>query len=767
MNLPSHDDILQFLAESPAPATKRELSQAFGIKGDARRPFREQLRKMVKKGLIEKQDDGAFALPDALPETTTLVITDMSLDGEMIAIPTDRIGSDDKDIPTIYVIADTPHTHDLQIGTRILARLRKVDADEYDAHIMRVLDSAETRIIGLVRKNKKGYLLTPANKKAKDEYIIPDQDMGDAKEGDLVTASIQPTPRGMSKKFVRILDVIGHESDRKIISILSAYENGLNEEFPPDVVAATVDMSVPELGKRQDLRTVPLVTIDGEDARDFDDAVFAEQTDDGGFHLIVAIADVSYYVRPASDIDNEAYRRGNSTYFPDRVIPMLPERLCNDLCSLRPDEERACLAAHMWIDKTGALQKYKFVRGLMKSKARLTYTQVQSAKDGLPDDQTEPLMDAVINPLYKAFDILLAHREERGALDLDLPERQIVINDNNEMAGVTLRTRFDSHRLIEEFMILANVAAASALEDKDAPCVYRVHEKPDATKLDGVRDFLEAFDLSFPKGQVVRSPQINALLRKAGELPYSHMISEVILRTQSQAHYSTNNKGHFGLALQRYAHFTSPIRRYADLLVHRSLIKAYKLGEGGLSDEESVTMEEKSEHISDTERKSVNAERSAVDRFTSAFLSDKIGEEFSGRITGVTRFGLFVQLADTGADGFIPMRSMKNDYYEHVERQHALIGRRHGRIFRLGAKIDVRLIEADPLTGSTILELANDKGADIEGANFQKASRAKHNNDGKKQHKKPHKHGKKGRKSSYGKKNAPHKKKKNFKKKQK
>jgi ribonuclease R len=448
--------------------------------------------------------------------------------------------------------------------------------------------------------------------------------------------------------------------------------------------------------------------------------VFAE-ADGDGFHLLVAIADVSYYVRPETAIDKEAYRRGNSTYFPDRVVPMLPERLSNDLCSLRPRENRACLAMHMWIDRNGEMHRHKVVRGIMRSDARLTYEQAQAAKDGLTDDTTGPIMEKVIEPLYAAYDLLWKAREKRGALDLDLPERQIIIDKNNRMSGVRLRQRLDSHKLIEEFMILANVAAAQALEAKKAPCVYRVHDKPDPKKLDSAREFLESFELSIPKGGSIKPAQINVILHKAASLPYSHLVSEVILRSQSQAHYHPENLGHFGLALSKYAHFTSPIRRYADLLVHRSLIRAYGLGPGGLDQGQEVRLEEMCQHISDTERQSMEAERAAVDRFTAQWLSQRIGAQFGGRISGVTRFGLFVKLDESGADGLIPIRSLPgNDFYNHDEKQHALIGSRYGRVYRMGARVQVTLAEADGMTGSTILALVGDESAEIPGFSIKK-----------------------------------------------
>ena len=437
---------------------------------------------------------------------------------------------------------------------------------------------------------------------------------------------------------------------------------------------------------------------------------------------------------------------------------MLPEALSNDMCSINPNVDRACMGFHIWINDKGEMTKYRVFRGLMKSHARLTYEQVQAAKDGVKDDLTTPLMKDVINPLYEAYAILDAARQRRGALDLDLPERQILISDKGKMTGVKKRSRLDAHKLIEEFMILANVAAAKALEAKDAPCVYRIHDKPSSDKLDAAREFLEAFDLSLSKNGIAKPAQLNHLLKKASESQYSQLISQVILRTQSQAIYHPENIGHFGLALDRYAHFTSPIRRYADLLVHRSLIRAYGLGEGGLSEEEDVTLTEKADHISQTERKSSEAERNATDRFTAAWMSERIGAEFSGVINGVTRFGLFVTLDENGADGLVPMRSLPDDYYIHDEAQHALVGRKHKRIYRLGAPVKIRLKEADGLTGSSVFEMANNDSADIPGIKFKKVKMYQSSN--KNGQKKNYKKNKKGNKTPGKTKNRNFKKKK-------
>lgn len=758
-NVPSQEDVLEFIADSETPLTKREIGKAFDIKGADRVPFKKLLRGLENDGLLVKHPGGGFSVPTALPAVGVIEVIDIDVDGEVIARPTQWNEKLQGDMPKILVAPDKKGHPSLGTGDRVLARLNRQNDKMYQANVIRRLDTPKGRVMGLVSRHKKGWVLLPTDKKAKYHFDIHQQDLNDAKEGDLAIGEIQPS-RTMKNRYIRIVDVIGHQADPKAISIISAHEMGLREDFPTAVIAETSKMKVPPVKGREDLRDIPLVTIDGADARDFDDAVFAEKQEDGSFHLMVAIADVAYYVTPDSHLDREAYARGNSTYFPDRVIPMLPEKLSNDLCSLRPKEDRACMAVHLRVSSEGKLTGYKFVRGLMKSAARLTYEQVQhvydlySNADNTPPTQPSPrrgegnerlsqlhgsegelpdvgwggklqdLYNDIIEPLYEAYEILDAARRKRGALDLDLPERQILIDDDGNMKGVRKRTRLDSHKLIEEFMILANVAAASALEDKRAPCVYRIHDTPKPEKVDAVRSFIQGFGLELAKGQVIRSSTVNRLLEQASGLPYSHLISQVVLRAQSQAVYSPENIGHFGLALTKYAHFTSPIRRYADLIVHRSLIKAFGLGSGGLSKGEEVTLEERSDHISHTERLSAEAERNAVDRFTAAYLSEQVGAEFEGRISGVSRFGLFVELADTGADGLIPMRTLPNDYYIHDELQHALIGRRTGRIYRMGANVIVRLVEADGLTGSTLLELTNSDSADIPGIKLKKSNEA-------------------------------------------
>ncbi len=749
MALPEKEDIVNFIRYFGEPITKREIARGFAIKGDDRHALKTILRELLKNGTIIKLAGQRYALPSVLPTITAIEITQLDIDGNLFAAPTEWDTELQGPVPLIEIKPDKKTLPALKEHDRVLARLRRVTETLYEARVIRRLETPKDKVLGIITKKKGTFFLKPAKKKARDDFEIAQKNINGAQDGDIALAEIQPS-RGERHKKVRIIQIIGHADDPKAISLIALHEASLRSVFPEKVLEETEKMTVPKLGKREDLRSIPLVTIDGADARDFDDAVFAEKDTDpsnkDGYHMIVAIADVAWYVRQNTMLNEEAYQRGNSTYFPDRVLPMLPEKLSNDLCSLRPKENRACMAVHMWIDDKGKLLRYKFVRGLMRSAARLTYEQVQAAKDGIRDDTTDALMDSVIDPLYEAYAILDEARRKRSALELDLPERQIIINDEGRMTGVKKRLRLDSHKLIEEFMILANVAAALALEKRKAPCMYRVHERPSADRLDNARGFVESFGLSLPKGQVTQPEQINMILEKAAKLPYSHLISEVILRTQAQAVYTPENLGHFGLALKRYAHFTSPIRRYADLLVHRSLIRAYDLGEGGLEDQEAVTLEDMAHHISTTERASAEAERNAIDRFTASYLSTQIDAEFQGRINGVTRFGLFVTLEESGADGLIPIRTLPKDFYVHNEQQHALIGRQHKRIYRLGAEVTIRIKEADPITGSTIFSLIGDESADIPGFKIKGSPFPSRNTAGK--HKKSKKFYKKKKKTS-------------------
>jgi ribonuclease R len=425
--------------------------------------------------------------------------------------------------------------------------------------------------------------------------------------------------------------------------------------------------------------------------------------------VTVAIADVAHYVRPGSALDREALHRGNSVYFPDRVVPMLPERISNDLCSLRPREDRAALAVRMVIGADGRKRSHSFHRITMRSAARLNYTQAQHAIGGHTDDDTDLLLDPVLRPLYAAYDVLQRARATRGPLDLYLPERKILLRADGTVDRVITPERLESHRLIEEFMILANVAAAETLEHARVPLIYRVHDEPSLEKVEALRQFLQTLHISLPKGSVLRAEQFNQILDRVRGRDVEKLVNEVVLRSQAQAEYAAENYGHFGLNLRRYAHFTSPIRRYADLIVHRGLVRSQSFGPDGLpGSQDTRALGEVAAQISAAERRAMKAERETNDRLIAHFLADRIGATFEGHISGVTRAGLFVKLDDTGADGFVPARTIGQEYFRYEEHMHAMVGNRSGESHRLGDRVTVKLVEAAPVAGALRFELLSE-----------------------------------------------------------
>ncbi len=713
---PTKEQVAEFIRESPAPVGKREIARAFQLSGEDRIALKQMIRELAAEGLIERGRGRRVAAPEALPAVALVQVTEIDLDGEVLAAP---VNWREEGPPPVITMAPERRGHPaLAPGDRVLARLQRLPDGTYAGSTIRRLDrAAVTRRVGVYRREAGGGRIQSTEKRQSESLRIAESDAGGARDGELVVVELTSGGRlGQGRAIV--LERLGDAAEPRAISLIAIHANGIPTEFAGDALAQAAAAEPAGLAGREDLRAVPLVTIDGADARDFDDAVWAETDADpqnpGGWHLLVAIADVGHYVPPGSPLDREARRRGNSCYFPDRVVPMLPEALSNGLCSLKPGEPRAVLAAHLWIDRDGRLKRHRFIRGLMRSAARLTYEQVQAARNGSPDDLTGPLLDPVLAPLYGAYEALAKARTERGTLDLDLPERTVRLDPSGKVASIAVRTRLDSHRLIEEFMIAANVAAAETLERRQRPCLYRIHATPDPAKLEALREFLAPLGYTLAKGQVIRPRVFAQILAKAAGRPESPVINQVILRSQAQAVYSPDNIGHFGLALTHYAHFTSPIRRYADLVVHRALIELLHLGPGGITPAEQAQLDSTGEHVSMTERRAAEAERDAVDRFVAAFMADRVGGTFSGTIGGVTRFGLFVTLSETGADGLVPISTLPDDFYVHDERDHALIGRRWGRVYRLGAAVRVRLVEADPLTGSTLLALLDDEqGADL------------------------------------------------------
>ncbi|MGQ9370950.1 ribonuclease R [Azospirillum sp. A39] len=731
---PTRDEVLAFIRSSPVPVGKREVARAFRLSGSAdRERLKELMRGLEASGAVERGRGKKMAPPRSLPEVTVLEATAIDADGEVLARPLTWTGEGEP--PRIFMMPEKKGHPALAPGDRVLARLKRVNERLYEARTIRRIDGTVGRVLGVYRLGAEGGRIVPTDRRNQAELSVLPANAEGAEDGDLVLADVLPATRlGLAQ--ARVVERIGPTAEPRAISLIAIHAHGLPTVFGRAAEAEAAAAAVPPLRGRSDLRDVPLVTIDGADARDFDDAVWAEPDPDpanpGGWHLLVAIADVAYYVRPGSHLDRAAFERGNSAYFPDRVVPMLPEALSNDLCSLRPGAERGCLAVHLWLDARGELKRHRFERALMRSAARLTYEQVQAARDGHPDDDTGPLIEPVLAPLYGAFACLWKARAGRGTLDLDLPERRVRLDEAGRVAGIAVRERFDSHRLIEEFMICANVAAAESLEAAGMPCVYRVHDQPAAEKLEALREFLDGTGYTLARGQVPRPELFTRLLRQAEGRPEAPLISELVLRAQAQAVYSPDNIGHFGLALRRYAHFTSPIRRYADLLVHRALIRAHGLGVGGLDDAAMAGLADAAEHISMTERRAAAAERDAVDRYTASYLSQHVGAVFSGRVTGVTRFGLFVRLDESGADGLVPASTLPDDRYEHDEHAHALVGQRRGLVFRLGAPVKVAVVEADPLTGSTLFRLRDAEGADLAWHSGNATARGGGKNDGRK-----------------------------------
>ncbi|MEZ5900481.1 MAG: ribonuclease R [Hyphomicrobiaceae bacterium] len=708
--LPSREQIIEFLNSFQGKAGKREIARAFGVRAGARIALKRILAEMAEEGLLagNKKD---LREPGRLPAVTQIEVTGRDRDGDLIGKPV--IWEDEGPRPVVRLLIST-REGDAEIGAgdRVLAKLSKLprDADaDYEATPIKKLPREKRRLLGIYREAKRGGgTIEPIDRKELKSWSIAPGDEGEAKDGDLVRFDLARKGRFATPR-AHVLESLGNPSDQRQISLIAIHAHGIPEDFPESVLIEAEHLDPPTMDVRTDLREVPLLTIDPVDARDHDDAVYAEPDADpnneGGWVVIVAIADVAHYIRPDTKLDREAQLRGNSVYFPDRVVPMLPEKISNDLCSLREGEERPCLAARMVFNKWGEKRSHTFLRAMMKSAAKLSYQEAQAAIDGNVSEKCAPLMERALRPLWEAYAALAKARDKRGPLDLDLPERKIKLDEKGRVAQIITPERLDAHRLIEEMMIQANVAAAETLEENKSPLVYRVHDAPSQEKLKGLRDFLETLDMKIPHAGALKPDAFNKVLAQAKDLPVPDLVNEVILRSQSQAEYAPKNIGHFGLNLARYAHFTSPIRRYADLLVHRALVRALKLGEGGLTDEEIPRLTAISKQISDTERRAMAAERETMDRLIAAHLADHVGATFAARIAGVTRSGLFVKLKDTGADGYIPISSLGNDYYHHVEAAHALIGARTGEGYRLGDVVEVRLLEVIPSAGAMRFEM--------------------------------------------------------------
>ena len=672
--LPPHDEVAAFIAER-GETDLHEMARHFGVKGADRRALRALVKDMsgeLQVRLAKAEDTPAVRLAPGRDEAAK---------------------------------GGAPG-----VGDRVLVRFEPDGEGGTEARLIRRLGASAPKVLGVVRKGRREVRVEPADRRGRDVYLLAGPEAEALRDGDLVRVQGSGDGRGYGPKPARLLEVVGREDHPRAASILAIAAHDIPTGFDPRAEEEAERAPTPVLGSRTDLRDLPLITIDPADARDHDDAVFAEPDPEheGGWIAWVAIADVAAYVRPGSALDKEAWTKGNSVYFPDRVEPMLPERLSAGLCSLVEHEDRATLAVRMTFDAEGRKTGHRFVRGLMRCAAGISYEQAQSAIEGRVDEATGPLLEPVLKPLWAAYAVLKRGRDARSPLAIESAERSIRLSAEGEVASITPRPSLEAHRLIEEFMIQANVSAAEELEKRRTPLVYRIHDASSQEKLLALADFLDSLGIPWTKGAPPTTRRFNELLAQTREGPAAEIVNEVVLRSQSQAVYSPDNIGHFGLNLQRYAHFTSPIRRYADLVVHRALIRALKLGDDSLPDGDVARLAETAEHITATERRAMAAERDATDRYVAAFLADRVGAEFEGRITGVTRFGLFIRLAETGADGLVPVSSLGAEYFVHDERLHAMVGERSGVRWPLGKPVTVRLREATPLTGGLLFDMESE-----------------------------------------------------------
>jgi ribonuclease R len=711
--LPSRKQILDFIATSDQPAGKREIAKAFGLRGQDKIDLKRLLNDMADEGLIDHSRGRAFHQAGGVPRVTVLRVSQVDDSGNVFAVPEQWHAETP---PPRLRVVERGRRSALGIGDRLLCRTEE-KGEGWLAHPMKKLARAAELVLGVVRRDGDRFWLSPVDKRERREFAI--HELKDAEAGDLVLCEVSGRPPRVS---ARVDAVLGDPFAPRSFSLIAIHKHGLRAEFAQEAIDEAHRVAKQPLGEREDLTHLPIVAIDPEDARDHDDAIWAAADGEGGWNVIVAIADVSFYVRPGGELDREARARGNSVYFPDRVVPMLPEELSADICSLKAGEDRAAMACHMRIGKDGALKEWRFSRATVRIAANIAYEDAQAAIDAAQEevvDVSSPvcfmppvegrvpqeLVDNALKPQWACWRALFAARRKRDPLELDLPERRVMLDEKGRIMSIAPRDRLDAHRLVEDYMIAANVAAARALEAKKAPVMYRVHEPPSREKLVALKDYLKTFGIEFALGQVIKPGTFNRILERVGDADGREEIMEQLLRTQMQARYAPERLGHFGLALPTYAHFTSPIRRYADLLVHRSLVDAYKLGEGGLPRGEEEKFEEIGEKISMLERRAMEAERDTIDRYVAAYLADQVGQLVECRITGVQPFGFFAAVEDLGGDGILFAKDLGTEYFRYDEGAKQLVGEATGETYRIGQRLTLRLAEANPVSGSLRFEL--------------------------------------------------------------
>lgn len=701
MALPTQEAILDYLRTASGNVGKREIARHFGLRGADREALKDMLSGMVDDGTLAAGAARSLHPAGSLPRVTVLKVT-VATGQKVEAKPEAWEG--DGVAPVIRIEtgrAAKGRQQRFEAGDRVLARISEQENGRWTAIVIKRLRSGSTTILGVVERLDKGFLLKPVDRRERREWPIDHRDEVNA--GELVLAEIRGTG---ARARAHIVDRLGDPFDSRSLSLVAIAAKNIPDHFTDEVLEEAERSATRALGEREDWTAIPLVTIDPVDARDHDDAIWAE-ADGDGYRLIVAIADVSWYVRPGADLDRSAFDRGNSVYFPDRVVPMLPHALSSDACSLKAGSDKAVLAADMRISANGDLRSFSFHRAKIRIAANLSYEEAQEAADAA----SGPVWENILQPLWGCFRALEKARKRRDPLELDLPEKRVILDEAGNVAAIRLRERLDSHRVVEDMMIAANVAAALALEKRKAPVMYRDHETPDRMKLSALKDYLATLGLSFALGQVITPEVFNKVLRKAEDRPDVTLISEAILRSQTQAYYSPRNTGHFGLALGSYAHFTSPIRRYSDVLVHRSLVSAFNLGEGGLPDGSEQRFAAIGEHISFTERRAMEAERETLDRYIARHLADHRGELVRARVTGVQAFGLFATVDPIGGDGLLPVSALGSERFRFDEASRTLEGTESGTIFALGQMLTLRLEEADVATGALRFSLPD---ADLE-----------------------------------------------------
>src|SRR5579863_713404 len=714
--LPTRDELVAFIRERSGQVSPREIAKAFGAKNADRAALNRMLRELADEGSIDRRRKRLHHA-GTLPPVVLADVTGRDADGELLARPTEWDEEAHGAAPVIRIV--TPRRarpgEVAGVGDRALIRIERTSDEETSGRVIKLIDRAKQRTLGIFRGLPGGAgRLVPIDKKQLGrELSIASNATAGAVDGDLVAVEVARHGR-LGLPAATVVERLGSLKSERAVSLIAIHAHDIPHTFSRAVLDEADAARAASLSGREDWRRVPFVTIDPPDAKDHDDAVHAVPDPDannaGGHIVSVAIADVAHYVRPGSALDREAVKRGNSVYFPDRVVPMLPERISNDLCSLRPQEDRAALAVRMVIGADGRKRSHNFHRVMIRSAARLHYEQAQLAVSGRPDEVTEPIVKKILEPLYAAYRAVRRARDERGPLDLEIPERKIVLKSDGTVDRVVTPQRLEAHRLIEELMILANVAAAETCERLRVALIYRVHDEPTPEKLNALREFLATLDISLPKGGTLRPDAFNRILAQVKGRDVERLVNQVVLRSQAQAEYSPDNFGHFGLNLRRYAHFTSPIRRYADLIVHRALIRALKLGPDGMAENtDARALSEIAANISATERRAMKAERETADRLVAHFLADRVGAKFDGHISGVTRAGLFVELDETGADGFVPARHIGDEYFRYQETGHAFVG--SAATYRLGDPVTVELVEAAPVAGALRFRLVRDDHA--------------------------------------------------------